>query len=180
MKVNYIIIAVAVVGLFWTVSIVNKLPTLDENVNAAISQIDNELKRRNDLIPNLLSVVKGYAVHEEEVFTEVTNARAKAMQISFTPELLNDPIKLKKFEEAQAQLSFGLSKLMNITENYPDLKSNQNFLSLQSQLEGTENRIAIARRDYILTIKNYNIALRTFPSSILAKLIYPDFKPIVN
>jgi len=153
---------------------INNVPKLDEAVNAAWAQVDNQYKRRADLIPNLVATVKGYASHEKEVFTQVTEARAKVGQITLTPEMLNDPKALEMFQNAQDSLSSALSRLLAVSENYPDLKANQNFINLQAQLEGTENRIAIARKDYIKAVKDYNVELRTIPGKWVAALLYPE------
>ena len=153
---------------------INNVPRLDEMVVAATSSVDNQYKRRSDLIPNLVATVKGYADHEKEVLTQVTEARAKVGQITLTPEVLNNPQAFKAYQAAQDGLSSALSRLMAVSERYPDLKANQNFLSLQAQLEGTENRIAVARRDYIEAVKNYNLELRTVPGRWIASLFYPD------
>lgn len=153
---------------------INNVPKLDETVIAAASAVDNQYKRRSDLIPNLVATVKGYAEHEKEVFTQVTEARAKVGQITLTPEVLSNPQAFKAYQAAQDGLSSALSRLMAVSERYPDLKANQNFLSLQAQLEGTENRIAVARRDYIEAVKNYNLELRTVPGRWIASLFYPD------
>lgn len=136
--------------------------------------MNNQYKRRADLIPNLVAVVQGYASHEKDVFLQVTEARAKVGQITLTPEVLTNPAAFKAFQEAQSGLSSALSKLLAVSERYPDLKANQNFLNLQAQLEGTENRIAVARADYIQAIKNYNLELRTIPGKWIAALLYPD------
>jgi LemA protein len=153
---------------------INNVPKLDENVIAAASAVDNQYKRRSDLIPNLVATVQGYAAHEKEVFTQVTEARAKVGQITLTPEVLSNPQAFKAYQAAQDGLSSALSRLMAVSERYPDLKANQNFLSLQAQLEGTENRIAVARRDYIEAVKNYNLELRTVPGRWIASIFYPD------
>jgi len=153
---------------------INNVPRLDEMVVAATSSVDNQYKRRSDLIPNLVATVKGYADHEKEVLTQVTEARAKVGQITLTPEVLNNPQAFKAYQAAQDGLSSALSRLMAVSERYPDLKANQNFLSLQAQLEGTENRIAVARRDYIEAVKNYNLELRTVPGKWIASIFYPD------
>lgn len=153
---------------------INNVPKLDEAVNAAWAQVDNQYKRRADLIPNLVATVKGYASHEKEVFTQVTEARAKVGQITLTPEMLNDPKALEMFQNAQDSLSSALSRLLAVSENYPDLKANQNFINLQAQLEGTENRIAVARKDYIKAVKDYNVELRTIPGKWVAALLYPE------
>ena len=153
---------------------INNVPRLDEMVVAATSSVDNQYKRRSDLIPNLVATVKGYADHEKEVLTQVTEARAKVGQITLTPEVLNNPQAFKAYQAAQDGLGSALSRLMAVSERYPDLKANQNFLSLQAQLEGTENRIAVARRDYIEAVKNYNLELRTVPGKWIASIFYPD------
>lgn len=158
---------------------INAVPTQDEQVKAAWSQVLNEYQRRADLVPNLVATVKGYAKQEQTVLTQVTEARAKATQTQMTlpADVLSNPEAFKKFEESQAQLSSSLGRLLAISESYPDLKSNQNFLVLQSQLEGTENRIAVARRDYIDAVQTYNTTLRTIPSRWVAAIFYPDAKP---
>jgi LemA protein len=158
---------------------VNAVPTQDEQVKAAWSQVLNEYQRRTDLVPNLVSTVKGYAKQEETVLTEVTQARAKATQtqVALPADVLSNPQAFHTYEQSQAQLGASLGRLLSITEAYPDLKSNQNFLALQSQLEGTENRIAVARRDYINAVQQYNTTLRTIPTRWMAALFYPDAKP---
>lgn len=153
---------------------INNVPRLDENVIASASAVDNQYKRRSDLIPNLVATVKGYAEHEKEVFTQVTEARAKVGQITLTPEVLSNPQAFKAYQAAQDGLSSALTRLMAVSERYPDLKANQNFLTLQAQLEGTENRIAVARRDYIEAVKNYNLEIRTIPGKWIASIFYPD------
>ncbi len=147
---------------------INTVPTAQERAKAAWSEVQNQYQRRADLIPNLVETVRGYAKQEKDVLEAVTNARARATAITVTPETLSDPEKFKQFQEAQNQLSGVLGRLLAITENYPDLKSNQNFLALQSQLEGTENRIAVARRDYIQAVQAYNTEVRTFPGRLWA------------
>jgi LemA protein len=159
---------------------INTIPTLQERAKAAWSEVLNQYQRRADLIPNLVETVKGYAAQESKVLTEVTEARAKATQVQIPPDILTNPEAFQKFQEAQGQLTGALSKLLAITENYPDLKSNQNFLALQSQLEGTENRIAIARRDYISAVKDYNTEIRTIPGRWWRALLYPDAEPMQN
>lgn len=153
---------------------VNNVPRLDENVNMYASQLDNQYKRRSDLIPNLVATVKGYASHEKDVLTQVTEARAKVGQMTLTPEVLNNPEAFKAYQNAQDSLSSALSRLMMVTENYPELKANENFLNLQAQLEGTENRIAVARKDYIEAVKEYNLELRTIPGKWVAAILYPE------
>lgn len=152
---------------------VNNVPKLEENVNMYASQLDNQYKRRSDLIPNLVATVKGYASHEKDVLTQVTEARAKVGQMTLTPEVLSNPEAFKAYQSAQDGLSSALSRLMMVTENYPELKANENFLQLQAQLEGTENRIAVARKDYIESVKEYNLELRTVPGKWVAALLYP-------
>jgi LemA protein len=175
MKAFFIGLAVVVIAfIVLIVSNINNVPKLDENVNAAWSQVQNQYKRRADLIPNLVSTVKGYAEHEKSTLTEVTQARANVGKISLTPEMLSNPQLFQQFQAAQNSLSSALSKLMLVVERYPQLKANQNFLALQSQLEGTENRISVARRDYIEAVKLYNLELRTFPGTIVAAIVYPE------
>jgi LemA protein len=157
-----LIVLLVLLGLF-VFSGINTIPRLDEKVKAAWMQVENQYQRRMDLIPNLVSTVKGYANFEKSTLTDVINARANATKVSISPEMLNDPAAVQKFEVAQSALSSTLSRLMVVVERYPDLKANQEFLALQSQLEGTENRIAIARKDYIDAVYQYNMTIRTFP-----------------
>jgi LemA protein len=157
---------------------VNNIPTYEEAAKAKWSDVQNQYQRRADLIPNLVETVKGYARQEREVLEAVVNARARATSMQVTPEVLTNPEAFKKFQEAQAQLSGALGRLLAVSENYPDLKSNQNFLALQSQLEGTENRIAVARRDYIEAVRVYNTELRTFPGVLWASTLYRSNKPM--
>jgi LemA protein len=142
--------------------------------------VQNQYQRRADLIPNLVATVQGYAAQEKNVLTAVIEARAKATQITVNASDLTDPAKLKAFQDAQAQLTGALGRLLAVSENYPDLKSNANFLALQSQLEGTENRIAVARRDYIDAVRAYNTALRTFPTVLWAKTAFSDAQPMAE
>ena len=165
----WIIVALVVVGLF-VVSGINSIPRLDEKVNASWAEVQNQYQRRMDLIPNLVETVKGYANFEQKTLTDVINARANATKVTLTTDQLSDLEAVKKFEAAQGNVSSALSRLMVVVEKYPDLKANQNFLGLQSQLEGTENRIAISRRDYIATIQEYNTTVRTFPGLLWAKI----------
>ena len=153
---------------------INNIPTLDEQVKADWGQVQNQYQRRADLIPNLVETVKGYAKHEEQTLTAVIEARAKATSIQVDASTLDNPEKLKQFQQAQDQLSGALSRLMVVSERYPDLKANQNFLALQSQLEGTENRIAVARRDFILAVQKYNTEIRTFPGRLWHSVMYSD------
>ncbi|MCP1660260.1 LemA family protein [Neisseria perflava] len=148
----------------------NTMQTQDEAANAAWSEVLNQYQRRADLIPNLVNTVKGYATHEEEVFTKVTEARSKVGSVQLSAEDAADPAKLKKFQEAQGELSGALSRLMVVSENYPQLKADQNFRDLQAQLEGTENRISLARNNYIKAVQTYNTTLRQFPQNITAKI----------
>ena len=153
---------------------INNLPTFDQGVKAAWSQVQNQYQRRADLIPNLVATVKGYADQERETLLAVTEARAKVGSMQVDPSLIDDPARLQQFEQAQSQLSGALSRLMVVVEKYPDLKSNQNFLALQSQLEGTENRISVARRDYINSMARYNTELRTYPGKLWHGWLYPE------
>lgn len=151
---------------------VNSIPTKEEGVNAAWGEVENQYQRRADLIPNLVETVKGFAKQEQDVLVGVTEARAKATSVQLNADDLNDPAKVAAFQNAQQGLTSALSRLMVVVEKYPELKSDQNFLALQSQLEGTENRIAIARRDYNEAVRTYNVEIRTFPSIVAAKVIY--------
>jgi LemA protein len=157
---------------------INTVPTQDEQVKAAWSQVLNEYKRRTDLIPNLVETVKGYAKQEQSVLVGVTEARSKATQqtVTLPPDVLSNPQAFHQFEQTQAQLGSAIGRLLSVSEKYPDLKSNENFLALQSQLEGTENRISVARRDYIDAVQRYNTTLRTIPSRWVAAIFYPDAK----
>lgn len=155
----------------------NTLQQQSEQIKANWSDVLNQYQRRADLIPNLVNTVKGFAAQEKSVLVDVTQARARAGSIQATPALLNDPQAFHKFEQAQGQLTGALSRLLVVSERYPDLKSNQNFLALQSQLEGTENRIAVARRDYIQAVQKYNTDLVTFPGRIWHWMLYNDMKP---
>jgi LemA protein len=168
-------VAVAVSGCGY-----NTIPTLQEQAKARWADVQNQYQRRADLIPNLVATVQGYAAQEKNVLTAVVEARAKATQIKIDASQLTDPDKLKAFQDAQNQLTGALSRLLAVSENYPDLKSNANFLALQSQLEGTENRIAVARRDYIDAVRAFNTALRTFPTVIWAKLAFSGEKPMAE
>ena len=156
---------------------VNTIPTRDEQVKAALGEVQNQYQRRADLIPNLVATVQGYAAQERNVLVEVTQARARATSINVTPEMVRDPAALQRFQQAQDQLSGALSRLLVVSERYPDLKSNQNFLALQSQLEGTENRIAISRRDYNEAVRVFNTEIRTFPGSIWASTVHGWAEP---
>lgn len=157
---------------------INNIPTLEEQAKAKWSDVQNQYQRRADLIPNLVETVRGYAKQEREVLEAVVAARARATQIQVNADTVTDPDTFRKFQEAQSQLSGALGRLIATVENYPDLKSNQNFLALQSQLEGTENRITVARRDYIEAVRAYNTELRTWPGLIWAKTVYASHKPM--
>jgi LemA protein len=155
---------------------INNVPTYEENMKAKWGEVLNQYQRRADLIPNLVETVKGYAAQEKDVLTSVVEARAKATQMQIPADIFNNPEAFKQFQENQSQLSGALGRLLAIVENYPDLKSNQNFLALQSQLEGTENRIAISRRDYIDAVQTYNTELKTIPGRWWAYWFYPEAK----
>lgn len=157
---------------------VNTIPTKDEKAKAAWAEVQNQYQRRADLIPNLVETVKGYAAQEREVLTQVTEARASATQVKVDASTITDPAQFQKYAQAQDQLSGVLGRLMMIQERYPDLKSNQNFLALQSQLEGTENRISISRRDYNLAVQDYNTEIRTFPGALWAGVVHRWAKPM--
>jgi LemA protein len=153
---------------------INNIPTFDEQVKAGWAQVENQYQRRADLVPNLVETVKGYAAHETETLQAVVDARARASSIQLDAQALSDPQAIARFEAAQGALSSALSRLLVVVERYPDLKANQNFLALQSQLEGTENRIAVARRDYIESVARYNTEIRTFPGRIWHSLLYSE------
>jgi LemA protein len=157
---------------------INTIPTLEEKAKSAWSEVQNQYQRRADLIPNLVETVKGFAQQEREVLTQVTEARARASQVKVDASTITDPQKFKEFQDAQSQLSGALGRLLVTVERYPELKSNANFLALQSQLEGTENRIAVARRDYIETVRAYNTEIRTIPGRWIAAIMYPEAKPM--
>lgn len=162
-------IAVVAIGVFmWGVGVSNRLVTLDESVRSAWSQVENQYQRRADLIPNLVETVKGYANQEQDVFLGVAEARAKVGQMTVTKEVLDDPKTFAKFQAAQDQLGSALSRLLVVSENYPQLKSNENFLSLQTQLEGTENRITVERKRFNDVVQSYNTTIRQFPVSFIA------------
>jgi LemA protein len=159
---------------------INTIPTLQERAKSAWSEVLNQYQRRADLIPNLVETVKGFAAQEKEVLTQVVEARAKATQVQVPADILTNPEAIQKFQEAQGQLTGALGRLLAIVENYPDLKSNANFLALQSQLEGTENRIGIARGEYITAVRDYNTEISTFPGRWWRAILYPDAKPMEN
>jgi LemA protein len=153
----------------------NTFQKLDEETKASWSEVLNQYQRRADLVPNLVETVKGYAAHEKEVLTEVADARSKVGSLQVTPEVLNDPEAFAKFQAAQGQLTSALSRLMAVAENYPNLKADQGFRDLQAQLEGTENRVTVARNRYIESVKAYNIAVRSFPNNLTAMMF--DYEP---
>ena len=155
----------------------NALQAQDEAVKAAWAEVLNQYQRRADLVPNLVNTVKGYASHEERVLTEVTEARASVGKMQISADTLNDPKKLAQFNQAQGQLTSALSRLLVVSENYPQLKADQQFLGLQAQLEGTENRITVARRRFIQAVQTYNLTVRQFPTNLTAKLFSMETKP---
>ncbi|MDR3625808.1 MAG: LemA family protein [Ignavibacteriaceae bacterium] len=159
-----------IILIMWGVGIYNNLVTLNETVNQSWSQVENQYQRRADLIPNLVSTVKGYANFEKSVLTQVTEARASVGGVKMTKEILDDPAAFQKFQAAQGQLSGALSRLLVTVENYPDLKANENFLQLQAQLEGTENRISVERRRFNETVQSYNTTIKRFPNVVFANL----------
>ena len=172
--------AVILLGLTLSACGYNTIPTLEEQAKAKWADVQNNYQRRADLIPNLVATVQGYAKQEKDVLTAVVEARAKATQVKIDASQLSDPEKLKQFQDAQNQLSGALGRLLAVSENYPDLKSNQNFLALQSQLEGTENRITVARRDYIEAVRAYNTELKTFPGVLWASTFFRSNKPMAE
>jgi LemA protein len=172
---SFAVLAVAILGLSGCGY--NNLQSQDEGVKAAWSEVVNQYQRRADLIPNLVNTVKGYAAQEQKVLIGVTEARAKVGSIQVTPEVLNDPELFKKYQAAQGELSGALKSLLAVTENYPQLKSDQNFRDLQSQLEGTENRITVARNRYIAAVQSYNVTVRQFPANLTAKMFGFQVKP---
>ena len=165
-----VIVLIVVGGIGWAVGINNQLVAHEQGVNEKWAQVQNVYQRRADLVPNLVEVVRGFAAQERAVLEEVTRARASVAGIQATPEVLRDPEALRKFQDAQAALGGALGRLLAVVERYPDLKSNQNFLALQSQLEGTENRIAVERRRYNEAVREYNTAVSRFPGSLVASL----------
>ena len=176
MKKGIIIIVLLVLLAMWGVGQYNGLVKQQESVNTEWSNVENQYQRRADLIPNLVETVKGYAAHERETFEAVVEARSKATSIKVDPENLT-PEQLKEFQDAQGAVGSALGRLIAIAENYPDLKANENFKELQSQLEGTENRIAVARRDFNNVAKGYNTKLRSFPTNIIAGFFNFDARP---
>ena len=162
------ILLLIIIFIMWGVGTYNKIVTLNQSVNQGWSQVENQYQRRADLIPNLVNTVKGYANFEKSVLTDVTEARAKVSQMNVTKEVLNDPQAFAKFQQLQGNLSNALSRLLVTVENYPNLKANENFLALQTQLEGTENRISVERRNFNLTVQEYNTAILRFPGALIA------------
>jgi LemA protein len=179
LRIRAVFVAV-LLGLTVSACGYNNIPTYEEQAKAKWADVQNNYQRRADLIPNLVATVQGYAKQEKDVLTSVVEARAKATQVKIDASQLTDPAKLKQFEDAQGQLSGALGRLLAVSENYPDLKSNQNFLALQSQLEGTENRIAVARRDYIEAVRIYNTELKTFPGLLWASTVFRGNKPMAE
>ncbi len=177
MKTWMKLIAVASLAFALTGCGYNTFQSLDEEAKASWSEVLNQYQRRADLVPNLVETVKGYAAHEQEVLTDVANARSKVGSMQVTPELLNDPEAFAKFQAAQGQLTSALSRLLAVAENYPNLKADQGFRDLQAQLEGTENRVTVARNRYIETIKEYNVAVRSFPNNLTAMMFGYKTKP---
>ncbi|MFY9069380.1 LemA family protein [Aliarcobacter butzleri] len=175
-KISLVLGLILLAIIYLTVTNYNNIPKLDENVKEKWSQVQNQYKRRADLIPNLVETVKAYANHEKNTLVEVTEARSKVSQITLNENTLNNSELLQQFENAQSNLTSALSKLMVVVEKYPELKANENFLSLQSQLEGTENRISVARRDFIEAVKLYNLELRTMPGKFVAAIAHPEAK----
>jgi LemA protein len=176
--IKNIAIAVTLSGSFMLTGCgYNTLQVKDEAVSASWSEVQNQYQRRADLVPNLVNVVKGYAKHEEQVLTEVTEARANVAGLKVDKEVLEDPALFQKYQEAQAQMTSALSRLIAVSENYPDLKANEQFRDLQVQLEGTENRIAVARNRYIASVQDFNTYARQFPQVMTAKVIGMDTKP---
>jgi LemA protein len=177
MKTWGIIVILAVVFLGAAILGFNRIQSADEQVKADWAEVLNQFQRRADLVPNLVNVVKGYAAHEKEILTQVTEARAKVGAIQVTPELLNNPEAFAKFTAAQRELSSSLGRLLAVAENYPQLKADGVFRDLQAQLEGTENRIAVARNRFIEAVKGYNITVRSFPGNIIARWFGYSVKP---
>lgn len=175
-KSTIIIIVVAVVAIIWAVTSYNGLVKMDEGVGTAWSNVENQYQRRADLIPNLVNTVKGYASHEKETLDAVVTARTRATQMTVSADDLT-PEKLQAYQKAQGEVGAALGRLLAITENYPDLKANQNFLELQAQLEGTENRISVERRNFNEAAKSYNTAIRTFPRNLLAGMFGFEKRP---
>lgn len=175
-KSTIILVAVIAALAMWVISAYNGMVKMDESVSTAWSNVENQYQRRTDLIPNLVNTVKGYAAHEKETFEAVVSARSKATQMTVDPENLT-PEKLQEYQKAQGEIGAALGRLLAITENYPALKANENFKELQAQLEGTENRISVERRNFNEVARTYNTSIRTFPKSILAGMFGFDKRP---
>ena len=175
-KSTIIVIALVAIAAIWGVSAYNGLVKMDENVSTAWSNVENQYQRRADLIPNLVNTVKGYAAHEKETLEAVLAARSKATQMTIDPENLT-PEKLQEYQKAQGEIGAALGRLLAITEAYPDLKANENFKELQAQLEGTENRISVERKNFNEVARSYNTAVRTFPKTIIAGMCGFDKRP---
>ena len=175
-KSTIILVAVIAALAMWVISAYNGIVKMDESVSTAWSNVENQYQRRTDLIPNLVNTVKGYAAHEKETFEAVVSARSKATQMTVDPENLT-PEKLQEYQKAQGEIGAALGRLLAITENYPELKANENFKELQAQLEGTENRISVERRNFNEVARTYNTSIRTFPKSILAGMFGFDKRP---
>ena len=175
-KSTIILVAVIAALAMWVISAYNGMVKMDESVSTAWSNVENQYQRRTDLIPNLVNTVKGYASHEKETFEAVVSARSKATQMTVDPENLT-PEKLQEYQKAQGEIGAALGRLLAITENYPELKANENFKELQAQLEGTENRISVERRNFNEVARTYNTSIRTFPKSILAGMFGFDKRP---
>ena len=175
-KSTIILVAVIAALAMWVISAYNGMVKMDESVSTAWSNVENQYQRRTDLIPNLVNTVKGYAAHEKETFEAVVSARSKATQMTVDPENLT-PEKLQEYQKAQGEIGAALGRLLAITENYPELNANENFKELQAQLEGTENRISVERRNFNEVARTYNTSIRTFPKSILAGMFGFDKRP---
>ena len=175
-KSTIILIAVIAIAAIWGISAYNGLVKMDESVSTAWSNVENQYQRRTDLIPNLVNTVKGYASHEKETFEAVVSARSKATQMTIDADNLT-PEKLQQYQKAQGEIGAALGRLLAITENYPELKANENFKELQAQLEGTENRISVERRNFNEVARSYNTAIRTFPKSLLAGMFGFEKRP---
>ncbi len=177
---GWFVTGIAVLALLTSGCGINNIPAYDEASTAAWSQVLNQYQRRADLVPNLVETVKGFAKQEQDVLTAVVEARAKVGSMQIPKDILTNPQAFKQFQQQQDQLGSSLSRLLVVVEKYPELKSNQNFLTLQSQLEGTENRIAVARKDYIESVQRYNTEIRTFPGRIWKGILYSDLQPKQN
>jgi LemA protein len=176
--VGFALLALIVIVIGWALTSVNAIPKYEENAQAAWAQVLNQYQRRADLVPNLVETVKGAAKFEQDTLTAVTDARARVGSIQVTPDMLTNPEKMQQFDQSQGALSSALSRLMVVVEKYPDLKATENFSNLQAQLEGTENRIAVARMDFINAVRIYNTELKTFPGSIWHAILYGDRAPM--